>query len=741
MEIAGELPTGVSVSYTNNKGTNAGVYNAVASFTGDADNYNAIPDKTAVLTINKATYNMEGISFLDKTVTYNGQQFKVEIAGELPTGVSVSYTNNKGTNAGVYNAVASFTGDADNYNAIPDKTAVLTINKATYNMEGISFLDKTVTYNGQQFKVEIAGELPTGVSVAYENNAQTNAGKYTITASFTGDADNYNAIPNQTAVLTIEKATYDMSAVVFADKTVVYNGTAFSIDANNLPTGVSVTYENNAQTNAGEYTITASFTGDADNYNAIPNQTAVLTIEKATYDMSAVVFADKAVVYNGTAFSIDASNLPTGVSVAYENNGQTNVGIYTITAKFTGNENYNAIPDKTAVLTIKTAMLTFDTDGENDLADDIVITAPDGIDPTKQLVVELIEVEKDTKDYQEFIDKNQKVAVAYDVKLLQEGASVQPDGTLQFKVVIPMELLGKDFKIIHIHNGTEKSIIEYQTEGNYAVFECDKLSEFIFVYDMGSMLWLIILLGAVALLEIAFLVFLSKKNSNDKRLASAYPPFVFGMFLPMEQLVLVIVFAVVVAVLAVVSIICAIKVLNKKQLVEEIAVAEETVTEETTAEEVVVAKTVAEEVVVAKTAIEETVDEEELESETNGGKFKSFSVRLSQCSPEVIEYYNEIKNELLSYKKVKAKISLRHESFRMGMPVVARLKIRGKSLYLFLALDPNEYKGSKYKIKDASNVNNSKDVPTMYKISVPRRAVYAKELIADLMKKYGVEKK
>ena len=70
--------------------------------------------------------------------------------------------------------------------------------------------------------------------------------------------------------------------------------------------------------------------------------------------------------------------------------------------------------------------------------------------------------------------------------------------------------------------------------------------------------------------------------------------------------------------------------------------------------------TTAEEVVVAKTAIEETVDEEELESETNGGKFKSFSVRLSQCSPEVIEYYNEIKNELLSYKKVKAKISLRH---------------------------------------------------------------------------------
>ena len=74
------------------------------------------------------------------------------------------------------------------------------------------------------------------------------------------------------------------------------------------------------------------------------------------------------------------------------------------------------------------------------------------------------------------------------------------------------------------------------------------------------------------------------------------------------------------------------------------------------------------------------------------------------------------------------------------MPVVARLKIRGKSLYLFLAINPNDYKDSKYKIKDVSDISNSKDVPTMYKINLPRRAVYAKELIADLMKKFNAEK-
>ena len=141
--------------------------------------------------------------------------------------------------------------------------------------------------------------------------------------------------------------------------------------------------------------------------------------------------------------------------------------------------------------------------------------------------------------------------------------------------------------------------------------------------------------------------------------------------------------------------------------------------------------------------VQEAEIAEETEAETEGRarrNVKSFSERLSLSSSEVLAYYNEIKNELLSYKKVKSKISFKHESFRLGMPVVARLKIRGKSLYLFLAINPNDYKDSKYKIKDVSDISNSKDVPTMYKINLPRRAVYAKELIADLMKKFNAEK-
>ena len=39
-----------------------------------------------------------------------------------------------------------------------------------------------------------------------------------------------------------------------------------------------------------------------------------------------------------------------------------------------------------------------------------------------------------------------------------------------------------------------------------------------------------------------------------------------------------------------------------------------------------------------------------------------------------------------------------------------------------------------------SEVSSSSDVPTMYRINLPRREIYAKELIKDLMEKLDVEK-
>lgn len=94
----------------------------------------------------------------------------------------------------------------------------------------------------------------------------------------------------------------------------------------------------------------------------------------------------------------------------------------------------------------------------------------------------------------------------------------------------------------------------------------------------------------------------------------------------------------------------------------------------------------------------------------------------------------------MSYRKVKSKISFKNEVFKHGKDVVAKLVFRGKTLCLYLDLDPANYQDSKYKIEDISGVSSGAMVPTMYRITLPRRAQYAKELILDLMKKQQAER-
>ena len=91
-----------------------------------------------------------------------------------------------------------------------------------YDMSAVTFLDKTVTYNGQAQTLSVGGTLPQGVTVAYEyykdtvsaanklSNNPINAGTYKVVAKFAGDS-NHNAISDMTATLKIEKADLNIT--------------------------------------------------------------------------------------------------------------------------------------------------------------------------------------------------------------------------------------------------------------------------------------------------------------------------------------------------------------------------------------------------------------------------------------------------------------------------------------------------------------------------------------------------
>lgn len=123
----------------------------------------------------------------------------------------------------------------------------------------------------------------------------------------------------------------------------------------------------------------------------------------------------------------------------------------------------------------------------------------------------------------------------------------------------------------------------------------------------------------------------------------------------------------------------------------------------------------------------------DLESQYNAMRYnRSFRARLIQSDDEVKEWYGGIKNEILSYDRVTSRISWKYESFSYRRNAVAKLFIKGKTLCLYLALNPADYEGSKFTLEDESGISQFKDTPALYRIKSEKRARYAAELIKDV---------
>ena len=403
-----------------------------------------------ILDVEKKQIDMSGIRFDSRTVLYDGNAHSIEIAGALPEGIrSVSYENNEQTEAGSYTVTVHFYVDASRYASVEDYTAVLTIVPAS---AGLRFKEAVVdkTYGDPSFYNELldssgrTSEYSSSDPSVAEINAVTgeitvrNAGTAIITARLPETGNYVEGLAS--FILNVRKAVYDMSNVIFRDKTTEYDGTKQAVFAEGLPEGVTAKYTGNDETDAGSYVVTAHFTGDEKNYEAIPDRTAVLTItkkavplefsysyltkaygeaaftnplkadsegaevvyasgntdvaavdqtgrvtingvgttiitvgidengnyqkafasyeldvKKGEYDMSGITLEDQTVIYDGESHSLKIEGiLPKGVTVRYSGNDRIDPGEYFVTAYFIGDEyHYNAIPSKTAVMTIR----------------------------------------------------------------------------------------------------------------------------------------------------------------------------------------------------------------------------------------------------------------------------------------------------------------------------------------------------------------------------------------------------
>lgn len=117
---------------------------------------------------------------------------------------------------------------------------------------------------------------------------------------------------------------------------------------------------------------------------------------------------------------------------------------------------------------------------------------------------------------------------------------------------------------------------------------------------------------------------------------------------------------------------------------------------------------------------------------------KSFLAKLIQSDEITKGYYSELKNKLLSCECVKSRISWKCETFRKGRKALAKFRLRGKTLSLALALDANDYAGTKYRVESLAEAKAYAATPCLYRIKNDRRLAYAKELIEGLAKENGL---
>ena len=111
---------------------------------------------------------------------------------------------------------------------------------------------------------------------------------------------------------------------------------------------------------------------------------------------------------------------------------------------------------------------------------------------------------------------------------------------------------------------------------------------------------------------------------------------------------------------------------------------------------------------------------------------RSYLSRLAQAQGSIQDYYNAIKNLLLSYKGVKSRISWNFESFNVGRTPLAKFNAKTRTLYVYVALSAEELADTKYNFTDMSAKKKYAAVPVLLKVKGDRKFKHALELITKL---------
>lgn len=114
---------------------------------------------------------------------------------------------------------------------------------------------------------------------------------------------------------------------------------------------------------------------------------------------------------------------------------------------------------------------------------------------------------------------------------------------------------------------------------------------------------------------------------------------------------------------------------------------------------------------------------------------KSFLAKLALADDNVRNYYAILATRYLSYDKVKSRTGWAGVSFSHRRNKLAMITINGKTLCLYLAIDPATITEGKFRTKDTSALKKYEDTPVLLKIKSGGALRYALKLIEEQTRK------
>lgn len=504
--------SGVNVTYLQNDTpigacVNAGQYEARVTIGGATI--------SSSFTIAQATPSY--IKPTDLEATYGDDLSSVT----LPSTWNWKTPTDKVGDAGNREHVAIYTPTDPNYKTVED-TLTVTVNTADPDIP----TNLEATYGDTLSNIT----LPAGWAWTDATTNVGNVGTRNFDAHYTAVDGNHH---DKDASLTIKvnQATptgYDIPT----DLSATYNDKLSSVV---LPTNWSWKTPTDTVGNAGNNNHIAIYTPTDPNYKAV-EETLTVKVNKAT--PTGYVVPTNLEAPNNT--SLSNITLPEGFSWMDDTQKTTQVGSQTFKAKYipTDTANYNIVENIDITINVKWTMVDPSTSGASvtiDGADEEFTT-----DITVRVEIKTeISVDQKRTDYapladNNFVNKNEDIAAIYDVKLIRtingveteiQPSDIKPGTKIIVSMNVPEELLGKDFRLLHIHSQEDiaeinKNEFILSSDDKTLTLEVDRLSEFAFItatntdngfiYQTGLPAWgvLLIVLGSILLLGILALLIL-----------------------------------------------------------------------------------------------------------------------------------------------------------------------------------------------------------------------------------------